>query len=352
MYDYTHCLSDMLEGITHSICTLEFENNRELYDWVLDTLATPCHPRQYEFARLSLTYTVMSKRRLIQLVQEGHVTGWDDPRMSTLSGIRRRGYPAAAMRAFCEKIGVARADNVVEVELLEFCVREELNRTAPRVMAVLNPLKVVIENYPENQVDEFLFPYHPEDESQGSRRVPFSRELYIEREDFKEEAPRKWFRLAPGAEVRLRYAYYVTCTGVVKDENGEVVELRCTYDPATKGGWSQDGRKVKGTLHWVSAAHAVPATVRLYERLFTKENPLDNKDGSDFKDHINANSLTTLTGCLVEPSLADIKPGKSVQFERMGYFFSDPKDCTPGNLVFNRTVTLKDSWAKIEKKEG
>ena len=352
MYDYTHCLSDMLEGITHSICTLEFENNRELYDWVLDTLATPCHPRQYEFARLSLTYTVMSKRRLIQLVQEGHVTGWDDPRMSTLSGIRRRGYPAAAMRAFCEKIGVARADNVVEVELLEFCVREELNRTAPRVMAVLNPLKVVIENYPEGQEDEFLFPYHPEDESQGSRRVPFSRELYIERDDFKEEAPRKWFRLAPGAEVRLRYAYYVTCTGVVKDENGEVVELRCTYDPETKGGWSKDGRKIKGTLHWVSAAHAVPATVRLYERLFTRENPLDNKDGSDFKDHINPNSLATLTGCLVEPSLAEIKPGTNVQFERMGYFFSDPKDCKPGNLVFNRTVTLKDSWAKIEKKDG
>ncbi len=349
MYDYTHCLSDMLEGITHSICTLEFENNRELYDWVLDTLSTPCHPRQYEFARLNLTYTVMSKRRLIQLVQEGYVSGWDDPRMSTLSGIRRRGYPAAAIRNFCERIGVARAENVVEVEFMEFCVREELNTTAPRVMAVLNPLKVVIENYPEGQVDEFDFPYHPEDESMGSRKVPFSRVLYIEREDFKEEAPRKWFRLAPGAEVRLRYAYYVTCTGVVRDEQGEVIELRCTYDPETKGGWSKDGRKIKGTLHWVSAAHALPATVRLYERLFTKENPLDTKDGTDFKDHINPDSLTTVSTCLVEPSLATATPGRNFQFERLGYFFTDPKEFGPKSLVFNRTVTLKDSWAKIVK---
>jgi len=348
MYDFAHCLSDAIEGITHSICTLEFENNRALYDWVLDTLGFDPRPRQYEFARLNITGTVLSKRRLIQLVQEGHVRGWDDPRMPTISGIRRRGYTPEAIRDFCERIGVAKADSTVEFALLEHCLREDLNARAPRVMGVLNPLKVVIENYPEGQVEEFDMAYHPEDETMGSRTVPFSRELWIEREDFMEDPPKKFFRLAPGAEVRLRYAYYVTCTGVVKNDAGEVVELRCTYDPLTKGGWSQDGRKVKGTLHWVSAAHAVPAEVRLYDRLFSTDNPMDVPEGGDFKDNLNPDSLTVIRA-LVEPGLANATPGMRCQFERMGYFCADP-DSAPGAPVFNRTATLRDTWAKIAQK--
>ncbi|MGE4297357.1 MAG: glutamine--tRNA ligase/YqeY domain fusion protein [Desulfovibrionaceae bacterium] len=348
LYDFTHCLSDSIEHITHSICTLEFVNNRELYDWVLDNLTIPSRPRQYEFARLNLTYTVLSKRRLIQLVQEGHVDGWDDPRMPTLSGIRRRGYTPEAMRAFCDRIGVAKADNLVDIALLEYCVREDLNERAPRVMGVLRPLKVVIENYPDDQVEEFIMPYNQDKPELGSRTVPFSKVFYVERDDFREEAPKKWFRLAPGKEVRLRYAYYVTCTEVVKDESGEVVELRCTYDPDTKGGWSKDGRKVKGTLHWVSAAHALPAQVRLYDRLFSKENPMDVAEGGDFKDNINPDSLE-IVSALLEPSLKDAAPGFICQFERLGYFCVDTRYSAPGAPVFNRTVGLRDSWAKIER---
>jgi len=347
MYDYTHCISDALEGITHSICSLEFENNRPLYDWVLDNLPVPGHPQQIEFARLNLSYTVLSKRKLIQLVTEKVVSGWDDPRLPTLSGIRRRGYTPEAIRDFCERIGISKAENMVDMALLEHCLREDLNRRAKRVMAVLRPLKVVIENYPEGQVEEIDFPYHPEDASQGSRKVPFSRELYIERDDFQENPPKKWFRLAPGAEVRLRYAYYVTCTGVVRDPTtGEVTELRCTHDPATKGGWSSDGRKVKGTLHWVSAAQAKPAEVRLYDRLFTKENPSEGK--GDFKDSLNPDSLEIIPNALIEPSLADFPVGERVQFERLGYFCLDP-DSTAAKPVFNRAVALKDSWAKASR---
>ncbi len=344
MYDYTHCISDALEGITHSICSLEFENNRPLYDWVLDNLPVPCHPQQIEFARLNLSYTVLSKRKLIQLVTEKVVSGWDDPRLPTISGIRRRGYTPEAIRDFCERIGISKAENMVDVALLEHCLREDLNRRAKRVMGVLRPLKVVIENYPEGRVEEIDFPYHPEDASLGSRKVPFSRELYIERDDFMETPAKKWFRLAPGAEVRLRYAYYVTCTEVVKDPaTGEVVELRCVHDPATKGGWSNDGRKVKGTLHWVSAAHAVPAEVRLYDRLFTKENPAEGK--GDFLACLNPASLEIVAEALVEPSLAALPVGENVQFERLGYFCVD-KDSTAEKRVFNRSVALKDSWAK------
>ncbi len=344
MYDYTHCISDSLEGVTHSICSLEFENNRPLYDWVLDNLPVPCHPQQIEFARLNLSYTVLSKRKLIQLVTQKVVSGWDDPRLPTLSGIRRRGYTPEAIRDFCERIGISKAENMVDMALLEHCLREDLNRSAKRVMAVLRPLKVVIENYPEGQVEEIDFPYHPEDASLGSRKVPFTREIYVERDDFMETPAKKWFRLAPGAEVRLRYAYYVTCTGVVKDPvTGEVTELRCTHDPATKGGWSSDGRKVKGTLHWVSAAHAVPAEVRLYDRLFTKENPTEGK--GDFMDALNPASLEVIPEALVEPSLTALPVGERVQFERLGYFCVD-KDSTPQKRVFNRAVALKDSWAK------
>ncbi len=349
MYDYAHCISDSIEGITHSICTLEFENNRPLYDWTLETLGA-YRPQQIEFARLNLSYTVMSKRRLIQLVEEGFVSGWDDPRMPTMSGMRRRGYSPAAIRNFCERIGVAKANNMVDFALLEFSVREDLNAHSPRFMGVVNPLKVVIENYPEDQVEEFEFQNNPEDPDAGTRMVPFSREIYIEREDFREEAPKKFFRLAPGREVRLRYAYYVTCTDVIKDDNGEIVELRCTYDPATRGGWSDDGRKVKGTLHWVSTAHAVKAEVRLYDHLFTKENPMDTSDGSDFKDHINADSLKVLEDCYVEPALGDVEPGFRCQFERIGYFCAD-YDYTKEHPVFNRTATLRDTWKKIEKKQ-
>ena len=349
MYDFTHCLSDSVEGITHSLCTLEFENNRELYDWVLDRLKV-YHPQQIEFARLNLTYTVLSKRKLITLVDGGYVDGWDDPRMPTISGMRRRGYTPAAIRNFCDRIGVAKSNSTVDMALLEYSVREDLNKTAPRVMAVLHPLKVVITNYPEGQVEELEAENNPEDPAMGSRKLPFSRVLYVESEDFREDAPRKWFRLAPGREVRLKHAYYITCTEVIKDETtGEIVELRCTYDPQTRGGWSQDGRKVKGTLHWVSAAHAVEAEVRLYENLFTRENPNDVEEGKDFTGHINPDSLDVLTACRVEPGLAAAPPGSRYQFLRLGYFCVDTKYTTARKPVFNRTVTLKDTWAKIDK---
>lgn len=348
MYDFTHCISDSMEQVTHSLCTLEFENNRELYDWVLNELEV-YHPQQIEFARLNLSYTVLSKRRLIQLVREGYVDGWDDPRMPTMVGLRRRGIPPASIRDFCDRIGVAKADNLVDIALLEHCVREELNRTAPRIMGVLNPIKVTIENYPEGQVEWFEMPYFPDEPEKGTRQVPFSRTFYIEREDFREEAPKKFFRLAPGREVRLRYAYYVTCTDVIKDDEGTITELIVRYDPETKGGWSKDGRKVKGTLHWVSAEHALECETRLYDRLFTVENPMDKKHG-DFKSTINPDSLEVVTAYM-EPSLAEAEPGWRVQFERLGYFCVDTKDSKPGKPVFNRTVTLRDSWARIERSQ-
>ena len=347
MYDYTHCLSDSIEGITHSLCTLEFINNRELYDWVLKTLGA-YRPQQIEFARLNVTYTVLSKRKLIQLVKEGHVTGWNDPRMPTLSGMRRRGIPPEALREFCSRIGLARADSTVEYSMLEFCVREYLNEHTPRVMAVLDPVKVVIENYPVGQVEEFDMPYHPEDASYGSRKVPFSRELYIERDDFRLEPPKKFHRLAPGAEVRLRYAYFITCREAVLDDAGNVVELRCVYDPESKGGQSPDGRKVKGTIHWVSAAHAIPAEVRLYDQLFAVENPNAAPEGKTFLDNLNPESLTKVEA-LLEPALATFKAGDKMQFERLGYYCKD-KDSTDAKPVFNRTTTLRDTWAKLEKK--
>ncbi|MFW5487731.1 MAG: glutamine--tRNA ligase/YqeY domain fusion protein [Desulfovibrio sp.] len=349
MYDFAHCLSDGIEGVTHSICTLEFENNRELYDWVLDTLGISPRPHQYEMARLNLSHTIVSKRKLLRLVQEKKVTGWDDPRMPTLSGIRRRGYPPEAIRMFCDRIGVARSDNWVEFGQLEACVRECLNASSPRVMGVVNPVKVVITNYPEDQTEEFTFPYSPEDDSMGSRQVPFSREFYIEREDFMENPPKKFFRLGIGREVRLRYAYYVTCTDVVKDDNGEIMEIHCTYDPETRGGWSKDGRKVKGTLHWVSAKHALDVEVRLYDHLFATDKPEAVEEGGDFFDNLNPESLKVITA-KVEPSLADAEPGMRVQFERIGYFCVDSKDSLPGKPIFNRTATLKDSWAKLQKK--
>jgi len=353
MYDFTHCLSDMIEGITHSVCTLEFENNRELYDWVLDTLKTPCHPQQIEFARLNLNYTVLSKRKLIELVEKGIVTGWDDPRMPTLSGYRRRGYTPEAIRAFCERIGVARADSTVDIGLMEHCLREDLNRRAPRAMGVLRPLKVTLVNYPEGRAEELDAVNNPEDPAAGTRKVPFGREIYIEREDFMEDPPKKFFRLAPGREVRLRYAYFIKCVEVVKDpDTGEVTELRCTYDPATRGGDAPDGRKVQGTLHWVSAAHAATAEVRLYEHLFTRENPNDVEEGRHFTDYVNPGSLEVLRGCRLEPSLAAAAPGSRFQFERMGYFCADLKDSQPGRPVFNRAVTLRDTWAKIAKKSA
>ncbi|HBO43304.1 MAG TPA: glutamine--tRNA ligase, partial [Planctomycetaceae bacterium] len=351
MYDFTHGQSDSIEHITHSICTLEFENHRPLYDWYVEALGI-YHPQQIEFARLNLTYTVMSKRLLLELVREGHVVGWNDPRMPTISGLRRRGYTPEAIRNFCARIGVAKQDSTIDIQLLEHCLREDLNRRARRTMAVLRPLKVVIENYPADLVEEMDAVNNPEDESAGTRKVPFSRELYIERDDFMEDPPKKYFRLSPGREVRLRYGYFVTCTEAIKDPaTGEVVELRCTYDPETRGGNAPpDGRKVKGTIHWVSAAHAVKAEVRLYEHLFTKEDPSDVPKGGHYRDNLNPNSLEVLTECLLEPSLADSKPDKPIQFERHGYFCVDP-DSKPGRLVFNRTVTLKDSWAKIQKKE-
>ena len=349
MYDFTHCLSDSIEGITHSNCTLEFESNRELYDWVLDNLEV-FHPQQIEFARLNLSFTVLSKRKLIRLVEEGHVDGWDDPRMPTISGVRRRGFPPEAIRNFCDRIGVAKADSMVDMALLEYCVRENLNKTAPRVMGVLRPLKVIIDNYPEGQEEELEAINNPEDPSAGTRMVPFSRELYIERDDFMEDPPKKFFRLGPGREVRLRYAYFVTCVDVVKDpDTGEITELHCTYDPATRGGDAPDGRKVKGTMHWVSARHAVNAQVRLYDHLFNKENPNEVEEGQDFTAHLNPNSLEVLDDCKLEPSLANAEPGYRCQFERLGYFCVDAKDYTPEAPVFNRTVTLRDTWAKILK---
>jgi glutaminyl-tRNA synthetase len=348
MYDYTHCISDAIEGITHSICTLEFENNRPLYDWVLDNIPAPCHPQQIEFARLNLNYTVMSKRKLLQLVEEGHVSGWDDPRMPTLYGLRRRGYTPEAIRSFCEAIGVARRDSVVDVAMLENAIRDDLNQKAPRVMAVLRPLKLVIDNYPEGQVDELEVPYFPDDPPRmGLRKVPFSKVLYIERDDFMEEPPKGYFRLAPGREVRLRRAYYVTCVGVVKDEAGNVAEVHCTYDPETRGGQSADGRKVQGTIHWVSAEHSLPAEVRLYDRLFKSDNPAASEN---FLEDINPASLEVLRDSRVEPSLAEAAPGSNCQFERQGYFCADLVDSKPGALVFNRIVSLKDSWAKQMKK--
>ncbi|MDP2983880.1 MAG: glutamine--tRNA ligase/YqeY domain fusion protein [Candidatus Latescibacter sp.] len=349
MYDFTHCLSDSLEGITHSICTLEFEDHRPLYDWCLDELKVPCHPQQIEFARLNLTYTVMSKRKLLELVQERYVSGWNDPRMPTLSGMRRRGYTPEAIRNFAERIGVAKRDSMVDVALLEYHIREDLNKRSPRVMAVLRPLKVVIENYPEGMAEELDAVNNPEDPGMGTRKVPFSRELYIERDDFMENPPGKFYRLAPGREVRLRYAYFIKCVGVVKDEKtGEVIELRCTYDPATRGGDAPDGRKVKSTLHWVSAPHAIPAEVRLYDRLLSVENPYGQE--GDFKNFLNPHSLEVLTGCRLEPSLDCAAPGCRYQFERIGYFCVDSVDSTPERLVFNRTVTLKDEWERIKKR--
>ena len=346
MYDFTHCLSDSIEGITHSICTLEFEDHRPLYDWFLDELRVACHPQQIEFARLNLTYTVMSKRKLLELVEKGHVSGWDDPRMPTLAGLRRRGYTPEAIRNFCERIGVAKRNSTVDMALLEHHLREDLNKRAPRVMAVLRPLRVVIDNYPEGQVEELEAVNNPEDPSMGTRKVPFSRVLYIDRDDFREDPPKKFFRLAPGREVRLRYAYLITCVGVVKDERtGEVVELHCTYDPETRSGSSAEGRKVKATLHWVSAAHALPAEVRLYDSLFTTPNP---GEAEDFTAVLNPNSLETLTSCRVEPGLANATPGSRYQFERQGYFCVDA-EASAGRLVFNRTVSLKDEWAKIER---
>jgi len=345
MYDYTHCISDALEGITHSICTLEFEDHRPLYDWVLDHLPVPCHPQQIEFARLNLTRTVLSKRKLLDLVRDGHVSGWDDPRMPTLRGMRRRGFTPEAIRAFCDRIGVAKRDSVVEIALLEHAVREDLNRRAPRAMAVLRPLRVVIENYPEDQTEEFEVPVNPEDPAAGNRRIPFSRVLYLEQDDFREVPPPRYFRLAPGREVRLRGAYLVRCVGVEKDPaTGEIVGVRCTYDPETRGGSAPDGRKVKSTIHWVSAAHSLSATVRLYDHLFASENP----GGDDWLSQLNPDSLVVLSGCRVEPNLAGAAPGSCWQFERQGYFCVDLRDSRPGELVFNRTVALKDAWAKIE----
>ena len=348
MYDFTHGQSDSIERITHSICTLEFENHRPLYDWYLDALGI-YHPQQIEFARLNLTYTVMSKRKFLELVQEGHVSGWDDPRMPTICGLRRRGYTPEAIRNFCARIGVAKFDGVSDIKLLEHCLREDLNKRAPRVMAVLRPLKIVIDNYPEDRTEQLDAVNNPEDPGAGTRKVPFSRVLYIERDDFREDPPKKFFRLAPGREVRLRYAYFITCTDVVKDEKtGEVVELHCTYDPATRGGDAPDGRKVKSTLHWVSAAHALQAEVRLYDHLFTNPNPDDVEEGQDYKANLNPNSLETLTACKIEPSLAGATPGSRYQFERQGYFCVDP-DSAAEKLVFNRTVSLRDPWARIQK---
>jgi glutaminyl-tRNA synthetase len=351
LYDFAHCLSDSIERITHSICTLEFENNRELYDWFLDVLEVEKpRPHQYEFARLNMTYTMMSKRKLLVLVEEGHVRGWDDPRMPTLAGYRRKGYTPEAIRAFCDRIGVARADNMVDIELLEFSIRDDLNQKVPRAMAVLRPLKVVIDNYPEGQVEEFEAPNFPDDPPRmGHRKVPFSREIYIEREDFMENPPKKYFRLAPGAEVRLRWAYLVRCTSVVKNDRGEVIEVHCTYDPDSRGGTPADGRKVKGTIHWVSAAHAVDAEVRLYEQLFSVKDPSEEEEGVDWRTKLNPKSLEVLRAKL-ERSLGGAEAGGRYQFERQGFFFADPVDSKPGVPVFNRIVPLRDSWAKIATK--
>jgi len=349
MYDFTHCLSDSIEGITHSICTLEFENNRPLYNWFLKELDVPCRPQQIEFARLNLTYTLMSKRKLLELVKGGYVSGWDDPRMPTISGFRRRGYTPEAIRDFAERIGVAKRESLVDLAMLEHCLREDLNKRSQRVMAVLDPVKIVIDNYPPDSGEMLDAVNNPENADAGTRKVPFSREIYIERNDFMEDPPKKFFRLAPGREVRLRYAYFVTCTSVEKDEAGEIKEIHCTYDPETKGGDAPDGRKVKGTLHWVSDSHALDAEVRLYENLFTVPD-LSAYPEKDFKEFLNPGSLIKKKGCKVEPFLKDAKPGDLIQFERLGYFCVDSKDSSPEALVFNRTVTLKDTWAKIQKK--
>jgi glutaminyl-tRNA synthetase len=346
-YDWAHGLEDSVEKITHSICTLEFENHRPLYDWYLDALGI-YHPQQIEFARLNLTYTVMSKRKLLQLVQQGKVSGWDDPRLPTICGLRRRGYSPQSIRNFCQVIGINKFNSTIDIALLEHCVREDLNKTSPRVMAVLRPLKVIIDNFPQGKVEEMDAINNPEDPSAGTRKVPFSRELYIEQEDFMEEPPKKFYRLAPGREVRLRYAYFVTCTDAVKDKNGQIVELHCTYDPATRGGDAPDGRKVKSTLHWVSAARSLPAEVRLYDHLFANQNPDDVEEDKDFTSNLNPNSREVLKDCRVEPSLAAAAPLSRYQFERLGYFCIDP-DSPPGKLAFNRTVTLRDEWAKIQK---
>jgi glutaminyl-tRNA synthetase len=351
LYDFAHGLSDSIEGVTHSICTLEFENNRALYDWFLDNLPVKNRPRQYEFARLNLTYTVLSKRKLLKLVQEEIVEGWDDPRMPTLSGLRRRGYTPEAMRNFCDRIGVAKRDSTVDLALLEFSIREDLNDRAPRFMGVLNPLRVVIENYPEDLEEELEARNHPTDDGFGTRRIPFGKVLYIERDDFREDPPKKFFRLAPGREVRLRYAYFITCVDVVKDTaTGEVVELRCTYDPETRGGNAPDGRKVKSTIHWVAADQAIDAEVRLYDRLFTEPDPEAAGDG-DFRVCLNPKSLESLTACKLEPALGQLESGTTVQFERMGYFCRDIRDDVPDYPVFNRTATLRDPWAKIDRQQ-
>jgi len=349
MYDFAHGVEDSIEGITQSICTLEFENHRPLYDWFLEKLGIH-HPQQIEFARLNITHTLMSKRKLLELVRDEVVDGWDDPRMPTISGMRRKGYLPEAIRTFCERVGVAKFNSIHEVQLLEFCLREVLNKRANRAMAVLNPLRVVIENYPEDQVDELEAINNPEDEGAGTRIVPFSRVLYIERDDFLEDPPKKFFRLSVGREVRLRYAYFVTCTGVVKDADGKIQELRCTYDPATRGGSAPDGRKVKGTLHWVSEAHALDADVRVYDHLYKTENPMDPAGGEDGRGNLNPDSLTVLTGCKLEPSLGSAEPGVTYQFERLGYFCADSRDSRPDRLVMNRTVPLRDSWAKAKKR--
>ena len=351
MYDFAHPISDAIERITHSLCTLEFEDHRPLYDWLVAHFTDRDRPRQIEFARLNLTYTIVSKRKLLQLVQHGHVSGWDDPRMPTLCGLRRRGYTPESIRDFCSRIGVAKKENVIDVAQLEHSVREDLNRRSPRVMTVLRPLKVVITNYPEGRVEEVDVINNPEDESAGTRRVPFSRELFIEQEDFREDPPKKFFRLAPGREVRLRCAYFITCTGVVKGAGGDIVELRCTYDPATRGGDAPDGRRVKATLHWVSAAHAIAVEVRLYDRLFTAEAPESMGDGRTFLDGMNPESLEVLSECRAEPSLASAAPSSRFQFERLGYFCVDP-DSRPGALVFNRTVSLRDTWARLEQRQA
>jgi glutaminyl-tRNA synthetase len=348
MYDYTHPISDALEGITHSICTLEFEDHRPFYDWVLDNLPVPCHPQQIEFARLNLNYTVMSKRKLLELVDKAYVRGWDDPRLPTLAGLRRRGYTPEAIRDFAEKVGVAKRESMVDMALLEHCLREDLNRKTRRVMAVLRPLKVVITNYPEGQVEEVEAENNPEDPGAGKRKLPFSREIYIEQDDFREDPPRKFFRLSPGREIRLKHAYYIRCDEVVKDAGGNITELRCTYDPESRGGWTKDGRKVLGTSHWVSAAHAVDAEVRLYDKLLSVPDPAGEKEEKDFKEYLNPASLEILEHCKVEPGLAEAKSGEFFQFLRQGYFCVDP-DSTAEMPVFNRSVTLRDSWAKIEK---
>jgi len=352
MYDFTHGQSDSLEGITHSICTLEFEDHRPLYDWFIRELGI-YHPRQIEFARLNLTHTVMSKRRLLQLVEGGYVSGWDDPRMPTISGLRRRGYTPESIRTFCERIGVAKRDSMVDVAFLEHCLREDLNKRAPRMMAVLKPLKVILDNYPDELTEELEAVNNPEDPSMGTRKVPFSKILYIEQEDFMEDPPKKFFRLAPGREVRLRYAYFIKCTDVVKaKDTGEIIEIHCTYDPATRGGDAPDGRKVKATLHWVSALHAFKAEVRLYDHLFLMDNPMDDRDGLDFFKKVNPGSVEKLASCMLEPALKEVGPGYRCQFERLGYFCADIIDSSESNPVFNRIVSLKDTWAKVQKSQG